>query len=199
MFVDICIPKDNEEKFVLIAEKLGIRGILFLYEKKEKNLSELKKKTKVKIWTGLITEKTPGTKHALVFSPGHRHLIENKNISFHYGFETLEEGKDHLHYRKSGANQATMKIMKQKNKVLVISIEAILESKNQSKTLGRIKQNLMLAKKQKIPLITSSFATKPENMRGEEEQKALIRVLGTQEQAKNAVKHLHETLLKEKF
>ena len=199
MFVDICIPKDNEEKFVLIAEKLGIKGILFLYGKKEKNVSELKKKTRVKIWTGLITEKTPGKKHPFTFSPGHRNLVENKNITYHYGFELLEDSKDHLHYRKSGANQATMKIMREKQKTMTISIETILESKNQAKILGRIKQNLMLAKKQKVPVITCSFATKPENMRGEEEQKSLIRVLGTQEQAKKATKTLHEAFLKEKF
>ncbi len=46
---------------------------------------------------------------------------------------------------------------------------------------------------------TPSPATKPWNMRGEEEQKSLIRVLGSQEQAKNATKTLHDALLKEKF
>ncbi|PIN80594.1 hypothetical protein COV13_03360, partial [Candidatus Woesearchaeota archaeon CG10_big_fil_rev_8_21_14_0_10_32_9] len=54
MFVDACLPKNNEEEFIKVAEKLGTKALLFLYEKKEKNVSLLQSKTKLELYSGII-------------------------------------------------------------------------------------------------------------------------------------------------
>jgi len=182
MFVDICIPKNNEKKFIEIAEKLGTKALLFLYDKKPKDLNDLQKETKVKLF--FDSKKN--------FAVGERKNVENKNIKFLYGFEELEE-KDSVHYRRSGMNQVIGKLMKDKKKILVIDMEKIISAKRNEVLLGRLKQNLVLAKKYKLDLIICSFATKPENLRSGKDYEALIRVMGFQEEAKKAVKTLKIT------
>lgn len=191
MFTDICIPNNNEEEFILIAEKLETKKLLFLYDKKEKDLSELQKKTKIKLFSGLIDSQK---ENALNFAKGERKNVENKKIKFLYGFEELEQ-KDSLHYKRSGINQVIGKLLKDKEKVLVIDMEKVFETKNKEKLLGRIQFNLKLAKKYKLNLVIASFAKKPKNMRSGKDYEALIRVLGYQEEAKKAVNTLNQVLL----
>ncbi|MDP6139299.1 MAG: hypothetical protein QGI89_04355, partial [Candidatus Woesearchaeota archaeon] len=55
--IDIVIPKNNEEDFVAIAEKLGYKGLCFLYNyndylNKQKNFET----KKIKIYTGVLAE-----------------------------------------------------------------------------------------------------------------------------------------------
>jgi RNase P/RNase MRP subunit p30 len=192
MFTDVCIPNNNEEDFIKVAEALGTQGVLFLYEKKEKDLNELRKKTKLKLFSGIISLK--GNSNAkVVFAKGEQNNVENKQMRFLYGFETLEQ-KDSLHYRRSGINQVVAASMKQKEKVLVLDMEKILRSREPEQMLGRMQLNLELARKYKLNLIICSFATVPENLRAQEEYAALIRTLGFQEEAKKAVNFLNEYL-----
>lgn len=186
MFTEICIPKGNEKEFLEIAEELGIKSILFLYDKIPKELPE----TKIKIFTGLIDKTNP---NKTCVCKGIRKNVEDKKINILYGFEELEE-KDSPHYRKSGINQVIAKLMQEKNKLLLIDTEKLLESKDQPKIIGRIKHNLMLANKYKVKVVIGSLATKPENMRSETHYKALIKVLGTEKQAKDATKILYDYL-----
>ncbi|MFA6074094.1 MAG: hypothetical protein WC758_08305 [Candidatus Woesearchaeota archaeon] len=189
MFIDVCLPKDNEEKFIEIAEKLGTSGLLFLYDKQEKNLSGLREKTKLKLYAGLIV-KTNTNKPGIMFAKGEQQNMENRNLRFMYDFEEIEQ-KDSFHYRRSGANQVLANIMKEKNKVMVFDMEKIFTSLRQKEfLLGRMTQNLMLAKKYKLDTIICSFATKPENLRAEKEYASLIRVFGYEELAKIATENL---------
>lgn len=188
MFIDICIPKNNEEQFLEVAEKLGTKAILFLYEKKEKDLSKLKEKTKIKIYAGTINGQSQ-----INFAKAEQQNIANKKIKYLYGFEDLEK-KDSFHYRRSGTNQALSKLMKSKDKIFIIDMEKIILSKDKETLLGRLQQNLMLIKKYKLELVICSFATNPNNLRAEEEYKALLRSLGYQEQARNSTQTLSKTL-----
>ena len=190
MFVDICIPKNNEEEFIKIAQRLGTKKLLFLYDKKEKDLKELQKTTKIKLFSGLIDSQKD---NSLNFAIGERKNVENKKIKFLYGFENLEQ-KDSLHYRRSGINQVIGKLIKNKEKILVIDMEKIFEKKNNSMLLGRIQFNLRMAKKYKLNLIIASFAKKPRNLRSGKDYEALIRTLGYQEEAKKAVNTLNQVL-----
>jgi len=189
MFVDACLPKNNEEEFIKVAEKLGTKALLFLYEKKEKNVSLLQSKTKLELYSGIINGSAK-----INFAKAEQQNIANKNSQFLYGFEDLEK-KDSLHYRRSGTNQVLCKLMKTKNKIFVLDMEKIITSSDKETLLGRLQQNLMLIKKYKLDLIICSFATKPSNLRAEEEYKALIRSLGYQEEARNATKTLSKFLL----
>jgi len=198
IFVDVCIPKDNELEFIQIAQRLGTKGLLFLYcdEKLEKEqiqkVSSLQKDTKVKLYTGLLILKNTN-KPGITFAKAEQQNIENRNLKFMFDFEEQEE-KDSFHYRRSGANQVLCNIMKDKNKVFVLDMEKIITSKQKEKLLGRMQQNLMLIKKYKLDSIICSFSTKPENLRAEKEYSSFIRALGYEEIAKRATANLHRIL-----
>ena len=190
MFIDVCIPNNNEEEFIKVADALGTKGLIFLYEKQQKDLKELQKNTKLKLYSGIIT-KTNVNKPGIVFAKGEQQNIENKNMKFLYDFEELEQ-KDSFHFRRSGTNQVLCAIMKEKEKVLVFDMEKmIVHSRLREMMLGRMMQNLMLAKKYKLQTIICSFATKPEHLRAETEFASLIRSFGYEELAKQAINNLH--------
>lgn len=198
MLTEVAIPKNNEKDFIGVAERLGIKSLLFLYEKNDKSqskmLEELQKTTKIKLQTALLNKKVP---KQICFCTGERKNVEDKNATHLYGFELLEE-KEHFHYRKSGMNQVISKLLQQKNKTLVIDMEKILEAKNakqdQPQLIGRLSQNLILARKHKLNLIICSLATKPENLRTEKHYKSFLNMLGFEEQAKIATELLSEQL-----
>jgi RNase P/RNase MRP subunit p30 len=198
MFIDVCIPNGNEEEFILIAERLGTRGLLFLYEKEHKEkengqrISSLQAKTKLKLFSGMLV-KTNTNKPGITFAKAEQQNIENRNLRFMYDFEEQEE-KDSFHYRRSGANQVLCTIMKEKEKVFVFDMEKMLVERTRDKLLGRMSQNLMLVRKYKLESIICSFATKPENLRAEKEYSSLIRALGYEEEAKKSTNNLWSLL-----
>jgi RNase P/RNase MRP subunit p30 len=194
MFIDVCIPNSNEEKFIRVAERLGTKGLLFLYEEKrereqKQRLDALRAKTKLKLYSGILAKSNTNT-HGVVFAKGEQQNAENRNMKFLYGFEELEQ-KDSFHYRRSGANQVLCTIIKEKEKVLVFDMEKIIvPSRQREMLLGRMQQNLMLAKKYKLRTVICSFASKPENLRAEAEYASLIRSFSYEELAKQAVNNL---------
>jgi RNase P/RNase MRP subunit p30 len=190
MFIDVCIPNNNEEKFIEVAEKLELKGLLFLYDKQEKDLSSQQAKTKVNLYSGLLV-KTNTNKPGITFAKGEQQNIENRNLQFMYDFEEQEQ-KDSFHYRRSGANQVLCNIMKEKEKVMVFDMEKIITNpKQRDLLLGRMQQNLMLAKKYKLTTIICTMATKPENLRTGMEYASLIRALRYEDLAKQATENLH--------
>ena len=193
---DICIPNGNEEEFIEIALKLGTKSLLFLYEpKKARDIKKIDNKG-IKIYTAnLILKNT--NKQGINFSKANLHTIENKYISHLYDFESLEE-KDNHHYRRSGVNQAIAKKIKEQNKTMIISVEQIITNKEPHKIIGRVQQNLELAKKYKLQIAIASMAQKPENMRPEKEMQALIKTLGHEEIAKRAIQEITKQLEKTK-
>lgn len=182
MFVDICLPNNNEEEFLKVAKELGTKKILFLYEKVPKKKPEL---------YDLICKKNPPNKDYFYFSIAEEFMINNKAVKFHFGAEKLEK-KDALHQRNSGINHILARTMSEKEKVYVICFEDLL--KESKVRLGRLKQNLKLLRKYDVPFIITSFASNPENLRSEVELKSLIKTLGFEKQAKKAVTILEEIL-----
>lgn len=177
MFTDVCISNGNEREFIEIAERLETKSLLFIYEKNipsQKEIEELKKSTKINLKFGSKDKKIKGTQ--ILFAKGERKNVEDKNIRFLYGFEALER-KDSFHYKRSGVNQVIAKILKEKEKIFVIDFERILESKDIALQIGRIKQNLILAKKYGFKVMICSFATKPMNLRSELQLSSLLRAL----------------------
>lgn len=163
MFTDLAVKNESEEIIKKISEKLGNKTI-FLEQKKDALISK---------------------EYNIHISKATRANIENKQKKYHYFAEYLEE-KDSLHHRRSGMNQVLMKIIKEKQKILVIGIEDLLIHEDKPLIIGRIKQNLKLAKKYSVPIIICSLATKPENLRSKEELKSFIKMLGYEDIAKNA-------------
>jgi hypothetical protein len=164
MFTDLVIKNELEEQIKKISEKLG-NQIIFLEQKKDSLVSKEK---------------------SIHISKATRTNIENKQKKYHYFAEYLEE-KDSMHHRRSGMNQVLMKLIKQNQKILIIGIEDLIIHEDKPLIIGRIKQNLKLAKKFKVPIIVASLATKPENLRSKEELKSFIKTLGYEDIAKEAV------------
>ena len=170
--MDIVIPTNNENTFVAMAEKLGTKELLFLYSvqnfKYEKNngvicspaqLKEAKKKTST------VFVKAEGDV---------RKLIEQKPYAV-YGFEYLEN-KDSFHHRRSGIDQVSAKIMADNDVAYAFSFSDLLNAPPymQSIVLGRMYQNLMIAKKYKVKVIFASFATTQYELRNEKDMKCLV-------------------------
>ncbi|MFT4311216.1 MAG: hypothetical protein ACMXX7_01165 [Candidatus Woesearchaeota archaeon] len=186
MFVDVALPKGNEKEFVEIAKKLGTEALLFLYDKK---IGDFETK-EIKIYKGLINSKN---QQKITFNIGERFSVEQKHQKYLYGFETLER-KDSMHQRRSGMNQVIAKLIKQKEKTYIIDFEKFIERQDKETILGRLNQNLMLARKYELDVAICSFATKPENLRPQMELKSLISSFGFQQIAKKSVTTLHEKL-----
>ncbi|MFP4567932.1 MAG: hypothetical protein ACLFN8_03225 [Candidatus Woesearchaeota archaeon] len=192
-FTDICIPQGNEQTFLDIAQRLGTKSILFLYEPKheikKEELEKLKEKNpNIKINTAHIILKNTN-KQGMNFAKANLQTLENKYITHIYDLESLEE-KDNHHYRRSGMNQAIAKKIKEQDKTIIIALEQIITNKEPHKLIGRVQQNLELIRKYTLKVAIASMAEKPENIRPAKEIQALIKTLGYEEIAKRAIQEI---------
>lgn len=181
MFVDIVFPDNNEKKFIEIAEKLGIEGLCFVYniknkkdflEKKEK-INKIKEKTKINLFTAIISEPKDVrksrqiTKLIICKSPeDNRHVFEKGKPAVIFELEKTAK-KDSMHSRNSGLNHILCEIAN-KNKVLIgFSFSSLLDSEGMLRTqiTGRMMQNIRLCRKYKTKTIIASFAGDPYKMR----------------------------------
>lgn len=189
-YIEVICPKKHEEEYVKILSKLGTEKVLFLYEKEPKTLENLEKTYDIEIFTGLIDTNKP---HNIVFKKGNRHNVENRSVPYLYGFESFSNN-DHMHYRKSGMNQVIAKLLKERDKYYVIPVENILTSPEPQILLGRIELNLKMARKYGFNVIIAGMNTDPKLLRAKEEYKSLIRSLGYEDLAKEAVHNLDTSL-----
>jgi RNase P/RNase MRP subunit p30 len=193
MFKDVVIPSNNEKEFIKIAEKINTSALILLYREFDKNIKEkikkLQKETKIKLFSGLLVSNVnhsqrASTKYDYVFGKDNRGLIENKFVKIHYDFEVSDK-KDFIHYRNSGMNQVLAKIMKEKKKVLAFNINNIIGN---HLIMGRITQNIKLARKYKIKMMLASFAKKPLEMIYSKDLVSIGITLGMQQkEAKDSV------------
>ncbi len=101
---DIVFPNKNEEEYIEIAQKLGIKELVFIYKKPE---DFYKGKNKFPTTNALLVSpnhvQKAKNKGALAICAGIREAIE-RSADIVYDFEQ-EEKKDKTHYRRSGLNQ----------------------------------------------------------------------------------------------
>jgi len=186
--IDIVFPNKNEKQFVQIAEKLGIKQLIFVYKSEKEFYTE---KSKVEITNALLVEaskvRKTQDKKILTVCKASREAIERK-ADIVYGFE-LQEGKDKTHYRLSGLNQVLCKLATRKKVKIGLSVSELLVVKGQVVTMGRMMQNIRLCTKYKTPMKIASFASNPYQMRSSEDLTALFKQLGMQpNQIKQALK-----------
>lgn len=189
-YTEVIRPKKDEEEYLKILSKLGTQKVLFLYEKEPKTLENVEKTYDIEIYTGLIDTNKP---HDIVFKKGNRHNVENRSVPYLYGFESFSNN-DHMHYRKSGMNQVIAKLLEERDKYYVIPVENILTSPEPQILLGRIELNLKMARKYGFNVIIAGMNTDPKLLRAKEEYKSLIRSLGYEDLAKEAVHNLDTSL-----
>ncbi|MBT4648230.1 hypothetical protein HN827_07515 [archaeon] len=185
--IEICYPKNNEGEFIEIAKKLGIKNLIMIYSDYQTLLKNKNKniKNKLKLFYGLESSKTIKNRIDIginiIISPScTRGDIENKFINLHYNFENIL-GKDKIHFRRSGINQVIANILLQKNKIVGVSVQNLLDLSKQKK-LGRIKQNFKILRKYNVPIYMSSFANKRYNLRSLSCINSLGKTLGLTDQ-----------------
>ncbi len=177
--IDIVFPRNNEDEFIKVAEKLGFKGLVFLYNSSK--FPEISSKFKITQALSLPTSKinVALSKKVLAFHKSHDKAREAIERSFDVIFEIEDDPRiDHLHFRNSGLNHILCRFAN-KNKVKVgFSFSAILHSHKRNIILGRMIQNIRFCRKFKLKTIIASFARTPFDMRSPQELRAFFETLG---------------------
>ena len=198
--IDIVIPNNNEEEFIKIAEKLGYKELLFLYNFEEYSEKQQNNKTtssKIKINYGILASerniqkinnkfKNKSVFVAIKSSISNREIIERAHANLIFSLE--ESGrKDFMHQRGSGLDHILAKLAHDKNVAIGFSLTSLLNSDKKHIIAGRMMQNIRLCRKYKVKTIIASFAQNPFGMRSPYDIISLFAMLGMrQEDAKDS-------------
>jgi RNase P/RNase MRP subunit p30 len=190
---DIVFPKNNEEKFIEIAERLGYRELIFVYKFNKKTIDnykdridKLKQRTTIKLFFGILAEKKCLLKvkkySDFVFykSDGNdRFIFDKVRDCFIFGLEEVNR-KDSMHYRNSGLNQVHCKLANKNNITITFSFTSLLKDNKiyRSQILGRMMQNIRFCRKYKVKTIIASFTDNPYGMRSYKDLESFGRLLG---------------------
>jgi len=169
--MDIVMPNNNEDAFAAMAENLGTKQLLFLYSLESFKSS---KNSAILCTPKQLKEAKKKTQFVFVKAEADvRKIVEQKPYAV-FGLEYIEN-KDSLHYRRSGIDQVLAKIMADNDVAYAFSFADLMNSPSymQPIILGRMYQNLMLAKKYKVKVILASFASEPMQMRSEKDLNCL--------------------------
>ncbi|MBI2653003.1 hypothetical protein HYX00_06055 [Candidatus Woesearchaeota archaeon] len=193
MFRDIILPRNNEEKFIEIASKLGYKKLYFLYdfdnfnqENTQKNLTSFENPKNINIEIGFIVNQkniNQSFKQSKLLvvksSDKDRFFIESKKIRMIYGFEE-EHKNDYLHQRASGLNHVICELAKKNNVAVGFSYSSLFNKGDQTTPLllGRMMQNISLCQKYKVKTIIGSFSENPFGMRSPHDVISLFNMLG---------------------
>ena len=184
---DICIPKNNEKEIIEVAKELGFSAVVFLYPPKKvkeiksgdfevytgiiikgKNLSRIKKKD---LGDNIVVAQGDGTEEV------NKAILSNSNVDFIIDISSVK-GKEHTHYRKSTLNQVLAKQALKSNIAYAVNFNRILNEKERIKLIGRIKQNIKIFQKFRVPITISSFATNTNELRNHSDLVSLAKTLG---------------------
>ena len=188
------MPCNNEEEFIVIAEKLGYNAICFLYDTRGYQTKQKKfEAKKIKLYTGILADSRSinklrnKSKNKKVFvavrsSNNDREIMEKSKADMVFSFEESPK-KDFIHQRASGLNHILCKLAKENNITIGFSLSSILNSKNKQVVLGRIMQNIKLCRKFRVKTAVASFAQKPFEMRGSHDLRSLFEILGSKNPA----------------
>jgi len=197
--MDIVIPNNNENEFISIAEKLGYKSLLFLYDfetypEKQKNNET---NDGIKIYNGILADvrniqkindrfKSKNIFIAVKSSLRDREIIEKSQANLLFSLEELGR-KDFMHQRGSGLDHIMSKLA-HKNKIIIgFSLNSVLNSDKKHIILGRIMQNIRLCRKYKVETLIGSFTSNPYEMRSPYDLISLFLSLGmTQKEAKDS-------------
>lgn len=175
--IDIVIPKDDENEFLEMAERLGLEGVCFLYER-PRDISSFQKATKLKVLSATLQL----SKADLRLARGGedvRDILEKTNVDMVFELEDHRE-KDFMRQRSSGMNHVTASIAHDKGKAVAFSLHPLLinSGRQRVQVLGRMMQNVQLCRKYKVEMCLASFARSPWQMRAEGELKAVGSIIG---------------------
>jgi hypothetical protein len=156
---DFFLPNKNETELAAAAKDFGIEEYVYLYPpdkymKGEKNGVILSGKYTLKD----IFRAKKLSQYVVLKARGNlREVFEKVKKVYVYGAE-FSSRSDYLHFRNSGLNHIMMNIAA-KNKIsLILNFGDFLASTDQSRILGRLKQNIKLCRKYNVEFSVATFA-----------------------------------------
>lgn len=181
-FYDFVVPKNNEDVFCSIAKKLGYSGIFFCYSFEEfskrgkeidKGIGVLKDKFELDIFSYVLCEREKNIEKAkklnknVLFLSNKECDVRNLVQKFKPCVITNLEFQNHdfMHHR-AGINQVIAISMRENNVSYGISLNLIFSSKYKAEIIGRMKQNVRLAKKYSVPIKFFTLSKDPYKMKG---------------------------------
>ena len=177
--MDIAIPEGNEEEMMQMAKKLGITTLRFLYPAVSIAQKEKIRGRDVGVITDNPNEIRKAKQHGIfVACQSNEVAALESSPDVIFGVEGLMH-KDSLHFRQSGLNQVLCALMAKKGISYGISFSMILHSSSRGRALllGRIAQNIRLARKFKIPVQIHSFAKDVYDLRSAKDLDVVLRTL----------------------
>jgi RNase P/RNase MRP subunit p30 len=106
-----------------------------------------------------------------------RFALEKSQVDIVLGAEIIHP-KDSMHYLRSGYDQVLCKIAKEKGKKIGFSFSDILNSKNRSRLIARMRVNLRLCRKYGVSVVFSNFSKSYGEIRSAKDLAAFGRILG---------------------
>jgi|GEM_PF-1130612 len=174
----------GEEIVVLID---NLKELMQIKDELKQQIREHNLKLNVKI--GVLVKNQQQIKQAkkadLVVADAKREFFENKGVDIIINPEHGRR-KDFIHHRNSGLSQVSLNLCKpikgskkkpRKEKIILTSFKALLNSNNQEELLGRMKQNAYFAKKYEVKYDVCSFADDVEGLRSKKDFESLMREL----------------------
>lgn len=192
MKLDIVVPDNNELELLEMADKLGFKEIIFLYDNINKKIPKISSK-KIKIYTSILINNAKDIDKAkknfdYVFGPAQRNFFENKRVMYLINAEA-SPGKDLLYQRRAGLDDVMIRLAKEKGKVIVFNLQLLSQNNNIQNTninniqntnintniFSRMMQNARLCRKHKVKTIIATLATKPLEMRAPKDLQGFAR------------------------
>jgi len=186
--IDIVVPRNNEAKFVNRAIMLGCKGLIFLYDSKNKNnvnnaLKIKKQEKRLKIFVGFLGMKQKKIKDAdLYFSTKSDRKFLKGQVDAVYDIEFNIQ--DTMKQRQGGLNQVLCNLMKDNKVSYLISFNSLLNSGRRGALIGKMMQNVKLCQKYKAKFGIATFASDPEEMRNPKDLEAFLRLMGVKDTKK---------------
>ena len=187
VMMDIAIPNGNEDLFISMAERLGYRELMLLYDSsKFAEMQNIQPNSKIKISFGILAQqrdmqkiksKFKGHFIAAKSSDSDRDIMEKQYADLIFSLEEASR-KDFMHQRGSGLDNILAKLAHDNNVSIGFSISSLLNSKNKNMIMGRMMQNIRLCRKYKTKMVIASFSASPYQMRSPHDIISLFAGLG---------------------
>lgn len=194
--IDIIFPDRNEKEFVEVAEKLGYKGLIFVYPSKAGFADAAKLGAKTKVICALISDqkKIQQARQNLVpvfvkSTGDDRFAFEKSKPDLVFELEEAQK-HDYIHQRASGLNHILCELAKKNNVGIGFSFSSVLNSSGmlRAQIIGRMQQNISLCRKYKNKVVIASFARNPFEMRSPQDLISFFVTIGMhQKEAKDGL------------
>ncbi|HII72548.1 TPA: hypothetical protein HA265_07365 [Candidatus Woesearchaeota archaeon] len=183
--IDLVFPKNDENAFIALAERLGLQGLCFVYDRPT---PPPQVKTSLKLFSAVLcTEETirkyKGQHLTVMRCPSDqsriRLVLEQSKPDILFGLE-FSGRSDFIHHRASGLNHIHADLARKNDIIIGFSFSDILSSSSRRRSIvmGRLSQNIIFARKFGFTACIASFAAKPYHLRSPRDLSSFFEALG---------------------